>query len=53
MGQPRALFVYFRLFKQTLQFLQQIFVKNGMPIRYTVPGFEPTTLGSRVSPHNH
>ena len=28
MGQPRPLFVYFRLFKQTLQFLQQINVKK-------------------------
>ena len=27
MGHPRPLFVYFRLF-QTLQFLQQIYVKN-------------------------
>ena len=27
MGQPRPLFCFFRLFKQTLQFLQQINVK--------------------------
>ena len=28
MGNPRPLFVYFRLFKQTLHFLQQIYVKK-------------------------
>ena len=39
-------FVYFRLFKQTLQFLQQIYVKNVMTIQYTVLGFEPTTFGT-------
>ena len=31
------------LFKQTIQFQQQINVKNVMYIQYTVPGFEPTT----------
>ena len=29
--------VYFRLFKQTLQFLQQIYVKNVLTIQYTAP----------------
>ena len=29
MGHTRPLFVYFRLFKQTLQFLQQMNVKNS------------------------
>ena len=31
MGHLRPLFIYFRLFKQTLQFLQQINVKNVNP----------------------
>ena len=34
MGQPRPIFVYFRLFKQTLQFLQQINVKKCPPRRW-------------------
>ena len=29
---PGLFFVYFRLFKQTLQFLQQIYVKNVHPV---------------------
>ena len=33
----------FSLFKQTIQFLLQINVKNVMSIQYTAPGFEPTT----------
>ena len=37
-----SFFVYFRLFKQALQFLQQINVK--MSIQYLVPGFEHTTF---------
>ena len=48
MGQPRPLFVYFRLFKQTLQFLKQINVKkcpssiqhrdsNSQPFDYKSP----------------
>ena len=37
-------FVYFCLFKQTCQFLQQIYVKNVMNIQYTAPGFEPTSF---------
>ena len=32
MGQPRPLFVYFRLFKKTLQIIEQINVKNVHPI---------------------
>ena len=31
-GHPRPLFVYFRLFKQTLQFLQQMNVRNIHPV---------------------
>ena len=52
MGQPRPLLSFILgLFKQTsLQFLQQIYVK--ISIQYTVPGFEPTTFGTRVSSHN-
>ena len=34
----------FGLFKQTIQFLQQINVKNVMSIQYPAPGFEPTTF---------
>ena len=39
---PGLFFVYFRLFKQTLQFLQQINVK--MSIQYPALGFELTTF---------
>ena len=46
-------FIYFRLFKQILQFLQQIYVKNVRSIQYTAPGFESSTIGRRVSSHNH
>ena len=45
-GHPRPLFRLFRLFKQTLQFLQQIYVKNVMTIQYMVSGFEPTAFGT-------
>ena len=45
-GQLWALFVYFCLFKQTIQFLHQINVKNVMTIPYLAPGFEPTTFGT-------
>ena len=37
-------FVYFRLFKQTAQFLKQNNVKNVMSIQYTVLGFKLTTF---------
>ena len=36
----------FGLFKQTIQFLQQINVKNVMFIQYPAPGFEPMTFGT-------
>ena len=39
---PGFFFIYFRLFKQTLQFSQQINVK--MSIQYPAPGFELTTF---------
>ena len=32
MGRPGLFFVYFRLFKQTPEFLQQIYVKNVHPV---------------------
>ena len=45
---PGLFSVYFRLFnKHTLQFLQQIYVKN---VHRT---FEPTTFRLRVKSHNH
>ena len=40
MGHPRPLLRFFIFFKQTIIFLQQIYVKNA--IQYTVLGFEPT-----------
>ena len=43
-------FVYFRLFGQTLQLLQQINVKKCTS---SIVGFELTAFGTRVSPHNH
>ena len=50
MGHPRPLFsIYFRLFKQTVQFLQC----EKMCIQYTVLRFEPTTFGTRISFHKY
>ena len=34
------------LFKQAIQFLQQINVKIVRSIQYLAPGFEPTTFGT-------
>ena len=42
MDHTRFLFIYFRLFKQTLQFLQKICEK--MSIQYTVLVIEPKTF---------
>ena len=53
MGQPRPFLFIFGLFKQTIQFLQQINVKNVMSIQYPALGFEPMTFGTWVSSHNH
>ena len=39
---PASFLFISSLFKQTLQFLQQINVKNVKSIQCTVPGFEPT-----------
>ena len=43
-------FIYFRLCKQALQFLQQIYVKNDMSIQYMAPGFEPITTRPGLLP---
>ena len=43
---PASFLFIFSLFKQTIQFLQQINVKNVMSIQYPAPGFEPTTFGT-------
>ena len=51
-GYSRPLFL-FGLFKQTIQFLQQINVKNDMSILYMMPSFEPTTSWTLVVSHNH
>ena len=52
MGQTQPLFIYFR----SLQTHIAISTTNKceiMSIQYTVPGFELTTFGTRVSSHNH
>ena len=50
MGHPRPLFRLFSVFfKQTIQFLQQINVKNVKSIKYLATGFKPTPL-ERESP---
>ena len=51
MGNRRPLFVYFRIFKQALQFLKQIYVKNVHPD--TMLGFKPTAFRTWVSSYNH
>ena len=43
---PASFLFIFVLFKQTIQSLQQINVKNVMSIQYTAPGFEPMTFGT-------
>ena len=44
-GPTLASFLFiFGLFKQTIQFLQQINVKNVMSIQYMALGFEPMTF---------
>ena len=44
---PGLFFIYFRIFKHTLQILQQIGVWK-LSIQYTVPGFELTTKMLKV-----
>ena len=39
---PASFLFIFALFKQTIQFLQQMNVKYVMSIQYPAPGFEPT-----------
>ena len=51
MGHPGLFFVYFCLFKQTLQFLQQKMEK--MYIQYTALWFKHTTFRTRVSSDNN
>ena len=46
-----SLLFIFGLFKQTINFLQQINVNNVMSIQYKVPGFEPTTSWTWVVSH--
>ena len=41
---PASFFVYFRLFKQTLQFLQQIYVKKC---------FDHPVYGAGIQTHDH
>ena len=49
---PASFSFIFGLFKQTLQiFTKNICEKN--PIKYTVPGYKPTTFETWVSSHNH
>ena len=48
---PGHFFIYFRLFKHTLQFFQQINVK--MSIQYMVQGLELMTFSTWDSSHNH
>ena len=43
---PASFLFIFGLFKQTIQFLQQMNVKNVMSIQYPAPGFEPMTFGT-------
>ena len=47
---PASFSFIFGLFKQTIQFLQQINVKNVMSIHYTAQGFEPRTFGIESLP---
>ena len=50
---PAPFSFIFSLFKQTIQFVQQIMVKIVISIQYTAPGFEPTTSQTWVVSHNH
>ena len=52
MGHPGLPLIYFRLFKQSLQFSLQIYVKNVMSIQCMALGFDHTTFGPWVSSHN-
>ena len=50
---PASFSFIFGLFKQTIQFLQQINVKNVMFLQYKALGFEPITSQAWVVSHNH
>ena len=50
-GNPRLFLIYFRLFKQELQFYSKYMEKFS--IQYMVLGFEPTTSRTLISSHNH
>ena len=50
MGYSRPLLLYFRLFKQTLQFLQQIKMKNVHPVYGAGIRTPPITTRPRLSP---
>ena len=50
---PASFSFIFGLFKQTLQVLQQINVKNVKSIQYMALGFDLTTSQSRVFSRNH
>ena len=43
---PGLFLFIFGLFKQTIQFLKQMNVKNVMSIQYPASGFEPMTFGT-------
>ena len=45
-------FIYFHLFKHTVQILQLMGMWK-VSIQYTVPGFELMAFGTRISSHNH
>ena len=45
MAHLRSLFIYYRLFKHTIQFYTK-YVKNVNPVYGTVLGFEPTTFST-------
>ena len=49
-GHADLFLIYYRLFKQTLHFLQHC---EKMSIQYTVLGFKRMTFDTWVSSHNH
>ena len=52
MGQPRPLFVYFRSLDTNIITIFTRNISEKMFIQFTVPGFEPTTLGTSTSTSN-
>ena len=49
---PVLFFIYFRLFRTHYKFYNK-YVCEKMSIHFTVPRFELTTFGTRVSSHDH